>query len=52
MNLTEEMTELDRAYTLPCQRANFKSCEGCPEVICNKKHYSGIEPQLIDVTPV
>ena len=43
----KEVTELDRSYTLPCQKANFKSCEGCPETICDKKHYLSMDPQLI-----
>jgi len=38
---------MDRAYTLPCQKSSFSSCEGCPKANCNRKHYLGMEPQLI-----
>jgi len=38
---------MDRAYTLPCQKANFSSCEGCPKEDCHTKHYFGMGPQQI-----
>jgi len=38
---------MDRSYTLPCQKASFSSCEGCPKEECHLRHYPGMEPQQI-----